>query len=178
MFSEDFSKSQFLGKDRIVRHRLMRWAILQHYKVCDTPLLDVTHSLRVAASFATNDGADADAVLYVLAVPSVSGSVTASSEQGIQIIRLSSICPPEAQRPYFQEGYLLAEYPDLATFDEKQNYRPHEIDFGRRLIAKFRLPREGFWPSDYTPIPNRALYPDDRDDMVGFTNQILARLTL
>jgi len=28
------------------------WAILQHYGVCDTPLVDLTHSLRVAASFA------------------------------------------------------------------------------------------------------------------------------
>jgi hypothetical protein len=177
MFSEDFAQSRFLGRQRIVRHRLLRWAILQHYEVCGTPLLDVTHSLRVAASFATNDEADGEPVLYVLAAPSLSGSVTASSEQGIQIIRLSSICSPEARRPYFQEGYLVGEYPDLATFNEKQNYRPHEIDFGRRLIAKFRLPRGEFWPSDYTRIPNRALYPDDRDEMVKFTAQIRARLT-
>jgi hypothetical protein len=80
------------------------WAILQHYEVCDTPLLDVTNSLRVAASFATNNPAAEGPVLYVLGVPSLSGSITASSEQGLQIIRLSSICPPEARRPYFQEG--------------------------------------------------------------------------
>jgi hypothetical protein len=176
MFSEDFAQSGFLGRQRIVRHRLLRWAILQHYEVCGTPLLDVSHSLRVAASFATNDGVESESILYVLAVPSLSGSVTASSEQGHQIIRLSSICPPDARRPYFQEGYLVGEYPDLATFSEKQNYRPHEIDFGRRLIAKFRLPQTEFWPPDYTPIPNRALYPDDRDEMVRFANQIRARL--
>jgi hypothetical protein len=176
MFSEHFSRSTFLGRQRIVRHRLLRWAILQHYEVCGTPLLDVTHSLRVAASFATNNGSDSEPVLYVLAVPSLSGSISASSEQGLQTIRLSSICPPDARRPYFQEGYLLGEYPDLATFHEKQNYRPHEVDFGRRLLAKFRLPREGFWSKDYTAIPNEALYPDERDRLVTFTEEIKARL--
>jgi hypothetical protein len=176
LFSEAFSNSSFLGRQRIVRHRLLRWAILQHYEVCGTPLLDVTHSLRVAASFATNDGFDSEPVLYVLAVPSLSGSISASSEQGLQTIRLSSICPPEARRPYFQEGYLLAEYPDLTTFNEKENYRPYEIDFGRRLLAKFRLPREGFWSKDYTAIPNEALYPNERDPLVAFTGQIKARL--
>jgi hypothetical protein len=132
----------------------------------------------VAASFANNDGSGSDPVLYVLAVPSLSGSVTASSEQGIQTIRLSSICPPEARRPYFQEGYLLAEYPDLVTADEKQDYRPYEIDFGRRLLAKFRLSHSGFWSKDYTAIPIEALYPDERDPLVDFCRQIKARLVL
>ena len=178
MLSDDFCRSSFLGRRRITRHRLLRWSILQHYEVCGTPLLDVTHSLRVAASFATNVVPETDPVLYVLAVPSVSGSITASSEQGIQTIRLSSICPPEARRPYFQEGYLLAEYPDLFTMDTKQDYRPYEIDFGRRLIAKFRLSRVGFWPKDYTPIPNVALYPDERDPLVEFTKRIKGRLSI
>jgi hypothetical protein len=173
LIAQEFS---FTGRQRMVRYRMLRWAILQHYEVCPTPLLDVTHSLRVAASFATNDHSDAESVLYVLGVPSLSGSITASSEQGIQIIRLSSICPPEARRPYFQEGYLLGEYPDLVTMDEKQNYHPYEIDFGRRLLAKFRLARSGFWPKDYTPIPNEALYPNQRDPLVDFTIGIKSRL--
>jgi hypothetical protein len=176
LFSEAFSGSSFIGRQRIVRHRLLRWAILQHYEICGTPLLDVTHSLRVAASFATNDAAEAEPVLYVLAVPSLSGSISASSEQGLQTIRLSSICPPDARRPYFQEGYLLAEYPDLITFSDKENYHPYEIDFGRRLLAKFRLPREGFWSQDYPAIPKEALYPNERDPLVAFTGQIKARL--
>jgi hypothetical protein len=171
-----FAQSRFVGRQRIVRHRLLRWAILQHYEVCGTPLLDMTHSLRVAASFATNDAADAEPVLYVLAVPSLSGSITASSEQGIQTIRLSSICPPDARRPYFQEGYLLAEYPDLATVGEKEDYRPYEIDFGRRLLAKFRLRQPGFWSRDYAAIPMEALYPDERDPMVELCRQIKAQL--
>ena len=46
----------------------LQWSILQHYEVCSTPLLDVTHSLRVAASFALNN-ASKDAYLYVFAFP-------------------------------------------------------------------------------------------------------------
>jgi hypothetical protein len=87
------------------------------------------------------------------------GTISASSGQGIQTIRLSSICPPDAQRPHFQEGYLLGEYPDLASFDEKQNYAPYEIDFGLRLLAKFHLKPENFWSSDFSPIPEPALRP-------------------
>jgi hypothetical protein len=52
--------------------------MLQHYEVCPTPLLDVTHSLRVAASFATEDATDNHAVLYVIAVPQISGAITAT----------------------------------------------------------------------------------------------------
>lgn len=174
LVSKEFS---FTGHQRMVRYRILRWAILQHYEVCPTPLLDVTHSLRVAASFAANDPSGEQPVLYVLGVPALSGSITASSEQGLQIIRLSSICPPEARRPYFQEGYLLGEYPDLVTMDEKQNYYPYEIDFGRRLLAKFHLARSGFWSRDYTAIPNEALYPDQRDPLVEFTGRIKARLS-
>ena len=39
--------------DRLRRQRILRWSILQHYEICDTPLLDVTQSIRIAASFAS-----------------------------------------------------------------------------------------------------------------------------
>jgi hypothetical protein len=159
------------------RYRILRWAILQHYEVCSTPLLDVTHSLRVAASFASDHESPAQPTLYVLGVPALSGTITASSEQGLQIIRLSSICPPEARRPYFQEGYLLAEYPDLVTLDEKLNYAAWEVDFGRRLLAKFRLARSGFWSAAFPAIPHEALYPDQSDAMMPFARHIKERLT-
>lgn len=167
----------FTGRQRMSRYRILRWAILQHYEVCPTPLLDVTHSLRVAASFATNHTPPAKPILYVLGVPALSGTITASSEQGLQIIRLSSICPPEARRPYFQEGYLLAEYPDLVTLDEKLNYAAWEVDFGRRLLAKFRLARSGFWSAAFPVIPHEALYPDQSDAMTPFARHIKERLT-
>jgi hypothetical protein len=98
---------------KIKTYRILRWAILQHYDVCDTPLLDITHSLHVASSFAYYENDHGDAFIYVLGLPQVSGSVTASSEHGIQIIRLLSICPPAALRAHYQEGYLTGEYPTI-----------------------------------------------------------------
>ena len=38
-----YAKERLLGVQRLKRQRILRWAILQHYDVCKTPLLDVTH---------------------------------------------------------------------------------------------------------------------------------------
>ncbi|MBM3129245.1 MAG: FRG domain-containing protein [Chloroflexi bacterium] len=149
----------FEGKRRIRVHDILRWAILQHYEVCQTPLLDVTSSLRVACSFAYSGARASKPMVYILGLPQISGSVTASSETGIQIIRLLSICPPTALRPHYQEGYLIGEYPTI-SLEAKAEYRRMELDFSRRLIAKFRLPPpDKFWSKDFRPIPRAALYP-------------------
>lgn len=92
-------ESAFESRSRIQRHRILRWALLQHYEVCPTPLLDVTHSLRIATSFASQS-AESEAFLYVLGVPNLSGSVTANAESGLQVVRLASVCPPLAVRPH------------------------------------------------------------------------------
>src|SRR5262249_29378940 len=113
-----YTEERLLGVERLRRHRILRWSILQHYGVCRTPLLDVTHSLRIAASFAS-EGEPDTAFIFVLGVPNLSGAITASSEAGLQIVRLSSACPPSAMRPHLQEGYLLGEYPDVADFEQK-----------------------------------------------------------
>ena len=44
---EEFQKQRLDGRDRLKRQQVLRWSILQHYEICDTPLLDVTHSLRI-----------------------------------------------------------------------------------------------------------------------------------
>ena len=160
---------------RLVRYRILRWAILQHYEVCPTPLLDLTHSLRIAASFATEQGRS-EAFLFVLGVPNLSGAITASAEAGLQIIRLSSVCPPTALRPHKQEGYLLGEYPDLADYNQKQSYEHHEIDFGHRLIAKFRFNPVTFWNDAIFPkVSREALYPNELDDPLNALTQRVKR---
>lgn len=160
----EYPKDGSVGVERLIRYRMLRWAILQHYEICDTPLLDVTHSLRVAASFASMRAIDR-AYIFVLAVPNLSGAITASAEAGLQIIRLASVCPPSAVRPHIQEGYLLGEYPDMADYDQKENYGHYEIDFGRRLIAKFRFNPVTFWhPDNFPQIPEAALYPHSSND--------------
>lgn len=167
-----YSKDKLLGKERMRRHRIMRWSLLQHYGVCDTPLLDVTHSLRIAASFASVDATD-NAYIFVLGVPNLSGAVTASAESGLQIIRLASVCPPSAVRPHIQEGYLLGVYPDIADIAQKKNYQDYETDFGLRLIAKFVFNPKTFWKKDMFPIVSKkALYPDAEDPFFKLAMQV------
>ena len=155
-----YAAAKFLGVERLKRHRILRWAILQHYEVCRTPLLDVTHSLRIAASFASL-AATKEAFIFVVAVPNLSGAVTASAEAGLQIVRLSSVCPPAAVRPHIPEGYLLGEYPDIPDYGQKSHYGHYEIDFGRRLIAKFRFDPAEFWreSNSFPCVADDALYP-------------------
>jgi len=175
-FAEDklLEKYDLEGMKRIKTNRIIRWAILQHYEVCATPLLDVTHSLRVACSFAQYECDKNETYLYVLGLPQISGSVTSSSECGIQIIRLISICPPSALRPHYQEGYLIGEYPTI-EFRSKLEYQRNELDFSNRLICKFRLGcKETFWDSDFSMISHEALFPDDRDRLKSKTSEIIS----
>lgn len=101
----------------------------------------------------------------MLGVPNLSGAITASAEAGLQIVRLSSVCPPAAVRPHIQEGYLLGEHPDISKYGQKALYHAYEIDFGRRLVAKFRFNPQTFWKPDTFPKVEEAdLTPDPIDD--------------
>lgn len=171
--TESFASSSGRTTQRLLRQRILRWAILQHYDVCRTPLLDVTQSLRIAASFAILSKPKA-AFVYVFGVPNISGAVTASAEAGLQIIRLSSVCPPSAVRPHIQEGFLLGEYPEMTGPDQKALYRHYEIDFALRLIAKFRFEPSYFISNRLFPMISRnALYPSSK---VDFTRKTMDRI--
>lgn len=146
----------------------LAWSILQHYEVCRTPLLDFTHSLRVAASFALNNVADS-AYVFVFAFPYPNGTISYSTEEELLNVRLLSACPAEALRPHFQEGYLLGSFP--SRINRKQPF----LDFGRRLIAKFEMPKKSFWGSDFPAIPETALYPDN-DEIEAICKEIKSKL--
>ncbi len=161
------------GQDRIRKHNILRWAILQHYEICRTPLLDLTHSLRVACSFAFDGVSDEDPYLFVLALPNVSGSVTSSSEHGVQIIRLLSICPPSAMRPHIQEAYVVGEYPTVDSYEQKIEYSRGDVDFARRLLCKFRLKRNSFWSPEFTKVEHSALYPNQGDVMFDLATRVM-----
>jgi len=175
ILSREFAESDFIGNDEISRHRILRWSILQHYEVCDTPLLDVTHSLRIGASFASIENNSDEAFLYALGIPNISGAISASAEAGLQIVRLSSVCPPVAMRPHLQEGYLLGIYPEIDSHEQKQIYGLSEIDFGKRLIAKFRFNPNTFWTKSgqFQMIGKHALYPSERrDPLYALANRV------
>ncbi|MGQ3169838.1 MAG: hypothetical protein ACT6RZ_05665 [Methylophilus sp.] len=82
------------------------------------------------------------------------GSITYSVESELLNIRLLSICPPEAQRPYFQEGFLVGSFPAY-----RMQRRPN-LDIGVRLIAKFELNSLNFWDKNFHAIPVDALFPE------------------
>jgi hypothetical protein len=138
----------------------MQWSILQHYEVCKTPFLDVTQSLNVACSFALNDNLG-NGFIYVLALPYVTGRISVDSEDDITNIRLLSICPHQAKRPFFQEGYLIGTEFILGDYDNKS-----ELDFNNRIVAIYELENnDEFWgtsktASSYNRIDNMLLFPD------------------
>ncbi len=140
---------------RIHRYPEAAWALLQHYEVCPTPLIDVTGSLRVAASFALMNDAK-EGFLYVLGLPFPHGSISHLIDHEILIVRLQSVCPYEALRPHFQEGILIGRYP---WTDQKQM----GDNAAYRMIAKFKLvnDRNRFWNRGFTPIPKDVLLPTD-----------------
>ena len=175
---ESYTRKGFIGRERLARQRMLRWAILQHYDVCRTPLLDVTHSLRIAASFASSGTASVEAFVFVLGVPHLGGAVTASSEANLQVVRLSSACPPSAVRPHLQEGYLLGEYPEIADYEQNLKYPHYEMDFGRRLMAKFRFDPTTFWKyKNFPRVPNEGLYPrQGHDALLEITEEVKAHV--
>lgn len=164
---EEFSIQKIPGLDRLKRHKIVRWAILQHYEICHTPLLDLTSSLRIAASFG-GENDEKESFIFVLGFPNISGAVTVSADAGIQIVRLASVCPPKAIRPHIQEGYLAGEYPDLDSSGIRRNFNIAETDFGRRLIAKFIFNPDEFWESSgsFPRIAKSALYPAGKNDII------------
>lgn len=150
-----FSASKIEGHRDVARKRVIQWSVLQHYAVVDTPLLDVTQSLRVACSFAQLASSERECHVYVLGLPYVTNRISINSEHDLVNVRLLSICPPTALRPYFQEGFLAATADVTHEFEDKT-----ELDFRNRLVAKFAIPRtKRFWGSGFNVVPRSALYP-------------------
>jgi len=163
----------FNAKRKIQRHDILRWAILQHYQIHDTPLLDVTYSPRVACSFSgIKHATTKPTYVYVLGMPQISGSISVSSEHEIQNIRLLSVCPPVALRPHYQEGHLVGDYPTL-NYTEKARIDLSEVDFSRRLVCKFRLRPKG----NFQTISDKFLFPGRKKDKVlGMAEKIKKEL--
>ncbi|MGI6259213.1 MAG: FRG domain-containing protein [Anaerolineaceae bacterium] len=157
--ADAFDQADLEGRQDVRRKSYIAWSILQHYNVCDTPLLDMTHSLRVAATFAQLNNSNEQGVIAIFGMPYMTNRITYNSEHDLVIVRLLSICPPLALRPYFQEGYLAG------TLDITRDYlNKSELDFNNRLVAKFSIPNDSsFWGRNFEGIPEDLLFPrDDR----------------
>ena len=60
-------------------------------------------------------------------LPYITNRISVNSEQDLVNVRLLSICPPDALRPYFQEGYLAGTDEVTTDYDSKD-----ELDFTKR----------------------------------------------
>lgn len=173
--------------DLVIRKRLLLWSLLQHYEVVDTPLLDVTQSLRIACSFAFLDLNEEYAYIYAFGLPYNTGRISINSEHYLTNIRLLSIAPSGSLRPHYQEGFLIGE--DEINEHEKKNIT---LDFRRRLIGKFKVPNSPeFWHSTYIKndmpvnfidraLAKEELYPDidnNKDIIARICNVVKERMT-
>jgi hypothetical protein len=130
------------------------FALLQHYDILPTPLIDITQSLRVAATFALRNSKKG--YVYVFGLPYPNQSISHYTDMGIVLVKLQNVCPVTALRPRYQEGYLVGKYPFQRTKEGGDN-------LARRLVAKFRLENDSrnFWDEDFLPMPEDVLYPKD-----------------
>ena len=73
--SDSLKTEKIEGFKDVKRRKYIQWSILQHYEVCPTPLLDLTHSLRVACSFAFHSKNDNNPFVFVLGLPYLTNRV-------------------------------------------------------------------------------------------------------
>ncbi|GAA0405772.1 hypothetical protein GCM10009133_13030 [Cocleimonas flava] len=173
MLCYEFKSREIEGYQELNRKKYIQWSVLQHYEVTDTPLSDVTQSLRVACSFAQLDNRNNTAYVYVFGLPYYTNRISINSEHDLVNIRLLSITPPSALRPYFQEGFLIGTEDITTDYLSKD-----ELDLNRRLIAKFEIPNtDSFWGNGFDRIPETALYPDN-DGLKIICDEIKSHLTV
>ena len=171
-----FEKEQFFGFKTLIRKKEIQWSILQHYKVCETPYLDLTQSIRVACSFAILSDDENERMLskgyfYVFAIPYPTNRISVNSEEDLINIRLLSVCPPDALRPHYQEGYLLGTTDITNYFYD--DVEKSELDFNRRLIAKLEFQNnDDFWASDLKRLNETDLFPNEDDKIFPICEKI------
>lgn len=147
-------REEFPWRRRLHLYEESHFAVLQHYEICETPMIDVTHSLRVAVSFALAGAARQRGWLLVFGLPHPTGSISHFVDEQMTLVKLQNMCPPEALRPHFQEGWLVARLPWSRRRETRDN-------LANRLIGKYLLDNSTgtFWDEHFEPIPNDALFP-------------------
>ncbi len=132
-----------------------------------TPLIDITQSLRVAATFALRNSNSG--YLYVFGLPYPNGSISHFIDQKIVLVKLQNVCPTRALRPRYQEGFMVGKFPFRPTKEGGDN-------LARRLVAKFLLNNDSgeFWDKDFQPLPGEILYPQND----WFDNDLHKKMTI
>ena len=65
----------------------------------------------------------------------------------------------------------------MTGYDQKQHYANYEIDFGRRLVAKFQFNPKTFWKNDaFRKVSKAALYPNKNDPLYELSTLVKSKL--
>lgn len=160
---------------RVHRHIEPAIALLQHYGLCQTPLLDITPSLRVAASFALLRPEVRTGYLYVLGLPYPHGTISHFVDQDMVLVRLHGICPYEAVRPHYQEGFLVGKFP-IVNAAAAPMIKEQTDNVASRLVAKLVLDdsRGTFFNEGFPRVPESTLLPT-RDPFGDRLAQVVRR---
>lgn len=153
------SPNKFAGTTNVIKYKELSWALAQHYEIIDTPVLDLTHSVHVASSFALKNLKSGEyGVVNVLGMPNITNTISYFTNEELAIIRLIAFGPPKASRIFMQEAYAVSPFPftELVRKVDKEKF-----NFSRRLLAKFSIPKtEKFWGKDFSSLPNHLLLPE------------------
>ena len=160
--------SNELGVDSVLQYyKEYYMALLQHYQQTRTPLLDLTSSIFVAASFALQKRKTG--YFYVIGLPHIHGSISHYIDNSLVLVKLQNVCPPNALRPHLQEAYLVGKLPFKAAKEAEDN-------IARRLIGKYLLDNNEntFWKGGFRMSSHQALFPK-ADDYLLTLQRILQR---
>jgi hypothetical protein len=155
-----------LPRKRHMNRPAAAWAVIQHYELWPTPLVDFTTSLRVAATFAFGfdsrtkefNRTSERGYLWVYGVPGLTGDLMQPTSSGLAV-RLNSVCPPSARRPHLQDGVLVGREDRALVVED------HTV--AAIPIAKIHLNNRdsSFWhDSDFPPLSQGSLLPA-KDDL-------------
>ncbi len=139
------------GFKNLILYKEIRWSVLQHYQVCDTPLLDITPNLDVALSFALTWSGKG--VLNVIGVPNRYSAFDHDMVEQMVFLRLDSLLPPYALRSYFQNACLIGTSPTIGHNNSMK------YDVARRLLATIEIRRSEFKKTGFIPKSQDYLYP-------------------
>lgn len=144
--------------------RMAPWAVIQHYELWPTPVLDFSGSLRIAASFALGGTGPprASGYLYVSAFRHVKSDPMTLDRVGSAAValRLSAVCPPSAERPHLQDGFLVGK-PRFAEADLAAPQTPGVLVARIHLVDESASGQAGdsFWDDDFPRHAEESLLP-------------------
>jgi len=140
-------------------------ALFQHYEILPTPLIDITQSLRVAATFSLMK--NQKGYIYVFGLPYPHQSISYFVDYDIILLKLQNIIGINALRPRYQEGYLVGNFP----FRKTKNVGD---DLSNRMIAKFHIDntKNQFWDEHFLPMPKEVLFPPNDTIEKQLKNQL------